>query len=156
MGETMTLQRNKVFRAERPSRETFRELLANDWLRCFPNAVRGAAADAMGCDKRTIANTIAEAHLPDSYTLVMSLLADKTALDGLLSLVGMKAVPLKSEAANDLHTISSLSNLAGQFASALEDGHRDHRETCQLADAARPLMKALAAICSEADTVRAA
>ncbi|WP_156367187.1 hypothetical protein, partial [Novosphingobium sp. KN65.2] len=126
--------------------------LAIGWARATANR-KGAFADAIDIDAKTVNRTLTGETVPELHTALNSLVFDPTALDEVFALYGVKITPLQSEAANDLHTISSLSNLAGQFASALEDGHRDHRETCQLADAARPLMQALAAICAEADAV---
>lgn len=129
--------------------------LAASWARVAAGK-KGAMADAIGAGTKTIDRALTGETVPELHTALNSLAFDLTALDEVLALYGLKVTPLASEAANDLHTISSLSNLAGRFASALEDGHRDHRETCEIADAARPLMTALAAICSEADAVRAA
>lgn len=117
---------------------------------------KGAFVDAIDSSPATVNRALTGDSVPELHTALNSLAFDATALDEVLALYGVKIAPLQVEAANDLATISSLSNLAGQFAKALEDGHRDHRETCQLADAIRQLMKALSAICVEADTVRAA
>lgn len=43
---------------------------------------------------------------------------------------------------------------AGQWTEALADGRRDHRETCELAQAIRPILPALSAIVAEADRVK--
>lgn len=117
---------------------------------------KGAFVDAIDSSPATVDRALTGKSLPELHTALNSLAFDATALDEVFALYGVKLVPLNVQAANDLATISRLSNLAGMFAGALADGKRDHRETCELADAIRPLMKHLSAICLEADAVRAA
>ena len=152
----MPLEQSKVLQCRRPDRATFIQRVAEDWQRAFPPQVRGTAADVIGCHRKTIDNAVAGNHLPDSYTLLMALLADPTALQSALASIGFKIAPLRAEAANDLQTVSNISHLAGQWTEALADGKRDHVETCSLADRIRPLLPALLAIVAEADRHKAA
>lgn len=151
----MTHRNNRICAIRRRTKSEVQGQLAAGWARVMAGK-KGAFVDAIDSSPATVNRALTGDSLPELHTALNSLAFDATALDEVFALYGVKVGPLQVEAANDLATISSLSNLAGQFAKALEDGHRDHRETCQLADAIRPLMKALSAICAEADTVRAA
>ncbi|QZP07794.1 hypothetical protein [Caenibius sp. WL] len=140
-----------------PSEAQYRDNLILGLSRVSARHGRGQVADKSGRTTRALDKLFSGgSHDTTGKGLLDFLAADLTALDEVLALYGVGIRPLRNEAANDLHTISSLSNLAGQFAAALEDGHRCHVETLQLADAARPLMKALGAICSEADQIKGA
>ena len=151
----MSQRSNQVRSIKRQTKSDVQGKLAAAWARVSAGR-KGAFADAADTSIATVDRALTGKSVPELHTALNSLAFDPTALDEVFALYGIKVVPLMTEAANDLNTISSLSNLAGQFAAALSDGHRDHRETCQLADAIRPLMKALGAICAEADAVRAA
>jgi len=151
----MTRRGNRICAVRRRSKSDVQGKLAAGWARVMAGR-KGEFVDAIDSSPATVNRALTGDSLPELHTALNSLAFDATALDEVFSLYGVKIVPIEVSAANDLATISSLSNLAGQFAAALEDGVRDHRETCQLADAIRPLMKALSAICSEADAVRAA
>jgi len=54
------------------------------------------------------------------------------------------------------HPIPKATRFPGPGIGALADGNRDHRETCQLADAIRSLLPALSALVAEADRIRTA
>jgi len=152
----MPLQRNKVLKTKRPSKEDVKDALAADWGRAFPPSVKGTAADLIGCSVGTIDNGITGRNLPELHTALASLLVDPAALQSVLALYGVKVVPLVANAANDLDTVAGLSHLAGRWVEALSDGRRDHRETCDLADAIRPLLCALSAVVAEADRLKGA
>jgi hypothetical protein len=138
-----------------PSEAQYRDNLILGLSRISAKHGRGSVADKSGRSTRALDKLFSGgSHDTTGKGLLDFLAADLTALDEVLALYGVRLVPSRSETANDLHTISSLSALASKLASALEDGRRDHRETCDLADAIRPLMKALGAICSEADRHR--
>ena len=83
------------------------------------------------------------------------LCADPAALNEVFALYGLQPPrPRITAAANDMVTVSTMSNVVSQFCDALKDGQRDHRETLQLADAIRDLMPALSAILSEANQIK--
>ncbi|KPH66027.1 hypothetical protein [Novosphingobium sp. ST904] len=69
----------------------------------------------------TIDRALTGESVPELHTALNSLAVDITALDEVFALYGLRVKPLKAEPANDLATISRLSNLAGQFAEALSD-----------------------------------
>lgn len=150
----MPMNRTKVLRDNCPSKESVRDALAADWTRAFPPSLRGTAAEAINCNRSTLDNGASGKHLPELHTALATLLLDPTALQTVFRLYGVKIVPLTTEAANDLATVSNISHLAGQWTEALADGRRDHRETCELAQAIRPILPALSAIVAEADRVK--
>lgn len=128
--------------------------LAAAWSRVSHEIGRGTFADATGADPTTINRAICGPSLPSAEHLLNSLCADPSALDEVLKLYGLTVRPLHVEAANDMETVAGVSHLAGQWAGALSDGVRDHRETCQIADAIRPLMPRLMNIVAEADRLK--
>lgn len=126
------------------------------WSRVGLMMGRGAFADAAEFDEVTISRALKGPSLPNAENLLNSLAADPTALDEVFALYGLTLTPLHTQGASDLKTISDLTGLAGKIAIALSDGQRDHRETCEIADAIRPLQQSLNAICAEADRFRSA
>lgn len=150
----MHAPRSKVLCQTRPSKEDVRDALASDWSKCFPPSYHRTAAAVMDCSAGTVANGASGKHIPELDTVLSSLLVNPAALSTVLALYGVKAVPLLADAANDLHTVSSISHLAGQWIGALSDGSRDHQETLTLADAIRTILPALSAIVAEADRIR--
>lgn len=127
--------------------------LASGWARVVGTR-KGAMADAMEVDTKTINRALTHETTPELHTAFNSLVFDATALDEVAALYGMRLVPRHSAAANDLTTIADLSALIGQFAVALSDGKRAPRETCQLADLIRPILAELGAIVEEADRIK--
>lgn len=116
---------------------------------------KGTMADRMGLDDyRTIDNALCERNLPEAQTIFNSLCADPSALDEVLALYGMRAVPAQSEAANDLHVIAELSGAASEWLNRLVDGVRCHRDTARLAELFRPLVCEMQAIIAEADRAK--
>ena len=125
------------------------------WARMVAKHGRGGFADAMNVDPKTISRALAGDSVPELHTALNSLMLDPTALNELFALYGLTP-PRKreAEAANDLHTMTGLSDVLRAFCAALEDGNRDHRETLALADLIRPLMPLLANIVSEANAIK--
>lgn len=152
----MPLTESKVLQGKRPDKETFRQSLADDWQRAFPHSVRGTAADIMGCNPKTISNAVAGNNVPEAYTVLSALLADKTALQSTLALFGLEVRPLRTEAANDISTLANLSSLSGEWLERIKDGVRCHRDTCAIADLLRPILPALVALVAEADRIKGA
>jgi hypothetical protein len=130
--------------------------LALAWQRVIAKLGKGTFADRLGCCTATVDNALTGPGLPESHTLLNSLLADPTALDEVLRLYGVRIVPLQSEAANDLHTAAGVSQIATAICQALTDGIRKHHETLQIADTIRPHLPALTAIVREADELKGA
>lgn len=155
MGENMPHRTSHVRTVRKCTKAEVSGKLAAGWAR-VSSGRKGEMADALDSSVKTIDRALTGETLPELHTALNSLAFDPSALAEVFDLMGLEVRPKRSTPANDLATIASICNLAGQFTAALEDGHRDHRETCQLADAIRPLLVALSAICAEADAVRAA
>ena len=126
------------------------------WARMIARYHQGNFANAMGVDPKTVQRAMSGETTPELHTALNSLLVDPTALNELFALYGFHPPrPRNATAANDMVTVSTMSGVVSQFCDALKDGHRDHRETLQLADAIRDLMPALTAILNEANQLRA-
>ncbi|TCM33774.1 hypothetical protein [Novosphingobium sp. ST904] len=156
MGDLMSQRSNHVRLVRSNDKSDVSKAISAGWARILRTVGKGTFADSIDIGTKTIDRALTGESVPELHTALNSLAVDITALDEVFALYGLRVKPLKAEPANDLATISRLSNLAGQFAEALSDGHRDHRETCQLADTIRPLMTALTAICLEADQIKGA
>lgn len=128
--------------------------LVSGWGQSIAKVGRGTFADALQVDAKTVSRAMSGDSLPELHTALNSLLIDPTALDSLFALYGFQVRPLQANPANDLSTVADLSHLVGRWADALADGERDHRETLELAKAIRPLIKALSALCVEADELK--
>lgn len=128
--------------------------LCAGWARVISRMGKGSFADTIGVDTKTISRSLSGDSVPELHTALNSLFADPTALDELGALYGFEFRPRRPVAANDLETLSDLSHLVGKWAEALADGQRCHHETLTLASQIRPLIKALSAVCSEADKIR--
>ena len=147
-------QRNHVRPIRTRSKTEVSGALAAGWARVSANR-KGQFADKLGIDTKTVNRALTGETLPELHTALNSLVDDLTALDELGALYGIEFRVKEPVAANDLSTVSDLSKLAGQWAEALSDGNRGHRETLALADAIRPLIKALSNVIVEADRIRA-
>lgn len=144
----------KHVRPKHVSKQDASAALVAGWGQTINKLGKGTFADAIQVDAKTVSRTMSGESTPELHTALNSLFVDPTALDALFALYGIQVTPLRSEAANDLATVSGISMLAGKWAEALSDGVRCPKETCDLSDAIRPLMKALSAVCAEADTIR--
>lgn len=137
------------------SKQDVSAALVMGWSRMLAKHGRGTFADKLDICPKTVSRAMAGETTPELHTALNSLALDPTALDELFALYGYHPPRQRvAEAANDLHTISNLSGLAAQFAHALEDGTRDHRETLALADLIRTLMPSLTAILTEANRIK--
>lgn len=131
--------------------------LAEGWARVSRKLGKGAFADELDVDVKTINRALTGETLPELHTALNSLLSDPMALNEVFKLYGLESPRRRDDhAANDLETLASISHLAGRWIDALADGNRDHRETCQLTDAIRSLLPALSALVAEADRIRTA
>lgn len=128
--------------------------LVAGWGRVIANQGKGRFADAIEVDVKTVSRAMSGESVPELHTAFNSLAADPTALNEIAALYGVEIRPARSDAANDMDVVAGLSHLVGKWVEVLADGHRDHRETCQLADAIRPLVQSLNAVCGEADRLR--
>lgn len=153
MLETMPVTSNQVRPKVALSKAKLSAALGAGWSRVMGTR-KGAMADAMEVNTKTIDRALTHETTPELHTAFNSLVFDQTALDEVAALYGMRLVPKHCSAANDLTTIADLSGLIAQFANALSDGKRVPRETCQLADAIRPILSELGAIVEEADRIK--
>jgi hypothetical protein len=127
--------------------------LGAGWARVMGTR-KGAMADAMEVSSKCVDRALTHETTPELHTAFNSLVFDITALDELAALYGVKIVPKHCTAANDYATIADLSALIGKFATALADGKRSPRETCNLANLIRPILAELGAIVEEADRIK--
>jgi hypothetical protein len=150
------LPRN-VFPKQMRTKRDVSDALATAWFRVSKRIGKGALADATGAaSTKTVDNAIAGRNLPELHTVLNALTADASAMDEVLALYGMRAVPLQAQAANDMHTIAALSGAASEWLNRLLDGNRCHRDTAHLAEIFRPLVCEMQAIIAEAEKARAA
>ena len=138
-----------------PAKSDVSDALAVGWARASRSTGKGAMADAIGASTKTIDRALTGETLPELHTALASMLVDESALDEVFTLYGLERPRRKSaQAANDLATVSGLSNVVSRFCDALSDGTRDHRETLELAELVRGVMPALTALLDEAARVR--
>ena len=138
----------------RLSKEQVKNAAAQAWQRIVRDHGKEAVASAVGCDKRTVENTMALKTLPEAHLLLNALDLDITALNEVLALKGLHAVPLSSAMSPDMETVSGMGHALAHYISAMLDGRRDHRETLSLAEHLRPLLPRLTAIVHEADGLK--
>ena len=125
------------------------------WARTTARHGKGAFADAIGVDSKTVSRAMAGETLPEMHTIMNSLVVDPTALNELFALYGFHPPRRREPApANDLHTMAGLSEIVRSLAEALEDGQRDHIETLTVAESIRPVIPALTAIMNEAARIK--
>lgn len=144
----------QVCRKSRQSKAKLSTALGAAWSRVSNVVGRGKFADELDADQATVNRAISGPSLPSGEHIFNCLYVDPTALNEVLALYGLTAKPLTFEAANDMQTIADLSHLTGSLAEVLRDGVRKPSETCDLADAIRPLILELSAIVAEADRHR--
>lgn len=125
------------------------EALGLDWHHVSNRHGKSAFAKAVDVDPKTVNRAITGETMPELHTALASLLIDPTALQRTFALYGFKAVPISGQAANDMETVASLSELVTQFVKVLEDGVRDHNETLSLSTLIAPLLARLHAIMEE-------
>lgn len=149
---------NNVCPPEPLSKDKFQRALAAAWGRVWPKAGMGKAkmADRMGLEStKTIDRAVTASNLPEAHTIFNSLLADESALDEVLREYGFALVRVKPEAANDFDLLADAADLHDEHMNAMRDGIRDHRETCRIADKARPVVSRYQAIIEEAEGLKA-
>ncbi len=148
---------DKVFRNIGPlPKHRVSALLSAGWARIVAIQGKGSFADRIETTTRTVDNGLTGNTLPEAHTIFNSLVADRGALDELFAEYGLKVVPIHAEAANDMATVAGFCDAAGELASAIADGHRNHTETLRVADKLRPHLPAAMAIVREADAIRGA
>ncbi|GEM_PF-1642081 len=152
------LQRGKVSPTGALTKEKFQQKLSVAWSRMWAihrNKVKIAAAMGLR-DTDAIDRGLSGSNLPGAHVIFNSLLVDPTALDEILNHYGVRAVPLTACPANDIATAAGVMDAMAALVRALEDNHRDHQETIEVADKLQPHLAALAQIVNEAAALRGA
>lgn len=146
---------NQVRPERAPSKASVSDALAVCWSRAARKVGKGRFADTMECDPKTVNRALTGETVPELHTALASLLADPCALDEVFALYGFDS-PRKRhcQAANDMATVSGLSSVVTAFCEALKDGHRNHKETLELADLVRTVMPSLVALMEDASRIR--
>jgi predicted N-formylglutamate amidohydrolase len=139
-----------------PTEARFHHLLVIGLDRVADKVGKTALAEAMDRTVRALDDVLERGATPGAYALFNALLADPTALAEVLRAYGLKVVPDRADAANDLSTAAGLSHAAGALIEAHEDGYRNHSETLRIANRLRPLLPQIAAIIEEADRLKGA
>lgn len=152
------LQRGKVSQVECLSKDIFQRKLSVAWSRLWAKGhSKVDMAKIMDLkDTGPLDRGLSGSNLPSAHVIFNSLLVDPTALDEILNHYGVRAVPLTASPANDLATATGVMDAMVALVRALEDNHRDHRETLDVADKIQPHLAALAAIVNEAAVLRGA
>lgn len=121
------------------------------WGRVANSIGRGSLADKAGMDEQTVKRAVAGPSLPAAEHLLNSLVADPTALQEVLALYGLKAVPATASAANDMDLVTDLSRTVAEYLARIADGKRCHIDTAVLANLFRPIIPQMQAIVDESD-----
>lgn len=151
----MTDRRASVLReSARLSEARFHDLIVLGLARLCAKYGREQVAASMGRDRRSLENVFAGSE-PKAKALLDTLLLDVTAMDEVLSAYGLRVVPARQTAENDMHLAAGLSAGLAKLIESAADGVRDHNETLTIADIVRPHLQGLAAIVDEADRLRA-
>ncbi len=138
-----------------PAKSDVSAALAVGWARAARNVGKGSLADTIKSCAKTIDRALTSETLPELHTALASLLADDAALDEVFALYGFDRPRRKrSQAANDMATVTGLSSVVTAFCEALADGSRNHQETLELADMIRAVMPSLTALLDDANRIR--
>jgi hypothetical protein len=157
MKGTVAVANEQVCPREPLSKDKFQRLLSIAWGRVGPKMGLSVMAGKMGLnDSKTISRAITVSNLPEAHTVFNSICADETALREIMAEYGYEICPIRPDAANDLHTLSGLCEVAAELSDAIRDGVRIHPETLRIAEKLRPHMPALTALLKEADGLRGA
>lgn len=126
------------------------------WSRCSNAMGAGTFADAADMDAVTVRRGVSGPSLPSAENLLNSLASDQTALNEVLALYGLIAMPKVAEAANDMHLVTGLSGAVAEYLKRIADGKRCHIDEAVLAALFRPLMPQMQAIVDADDARRSA
>lgn len=113
-----------------------------------------AVADDMDCTTRCVRKALSHETLPEADKLGNLLAKNPSALFEWFAQLGLHVGFSKTIMSPDMLTASQMSRAVATFIEILEDGTRNHRETCELAAILRPLIPRLSAIVHEADGLR--
>lgn len=145
---------NPVVPKKQPRTESeFHGLVVAGLARVSAKIGRGNLADKMGRTTRSVDKVFAGS-TPDAKALWDAMLADGSVMDELAAAYGFRIIPLNADPAADLATATGLCEGAAEIIKSQADGHRDHQETCRVADKLRPFIGPVCAIIHEADAIR--
>lgn len=128
--------------------------LAAGWARVSAGR-KGAFADNLECDVKTVNRALASETLPELHTALNSLADDLTALDEVFALYGLKVQSRESTVGGDMELAAGLGHGLSELIERLRDGRRCHLDTLALSELFRPLVPHLQSIVDEADALRA-
>jgi DNA-binding phage protein len=154
--EVSVNSKHVVRKTQRLTKDEAKALIATGLQRVASEHGLDKVALEAGCSRRCIEKALAHDTLPEAHTLLNALTLDPTVLHEALLKLGLQVVPLDWAASPDMQTIAKMSETLSLYINALQDGKRDHRETCQIAEHLRPLIAELTAIVREADGLRVA
>jgi len=116
---------------------------------------RGNLADKSGRTTRSLDKLFSGGNTDvHGFGLLQFLSADPSALDEVLALCGYGLHPLNMSAGDDFDTVANTAEVLSKMTDAMRDGSRDHRETIEIANKARPVVASLHSIIGEADKLR--
>lgn len=146
---------DKLVSSKRPiSKTRLSAALSASWGRVSNGLSKGVFAERMEVDVVTINRALAGPSLPAAEHLLNSLAADATALQEVLALYGLKAVPITADAANDMDLVTDLSRTVAEYLARIADGKRCHIDTAVLANLFRPIIPQMQAIVDESDRAK--
>lgn len=138
-----------------PTELQYHQALVAGLARAALHVGRGNLADKSGRTTRALDKLFSGACADTSGKGLLDFLkADPSALAEVFALYGYQIVPLNADTAIDFEVIADASALIAEHTEAMRDGNRDHRETCRIADKARPVIARYSAIVQEADAIR--
>lgn len=146
----------QVCRRKPQSKTKLSAALGAAWGRVSNALGKGAFADAAEFDAVTVNRALTGPSLPSAEHLLNSLAADPSALDEVLSLYGLKAVAMKTQAANDMELAAGLGHALSELIDRLRDGKCCHNDKLALAVFFRALIPQMQSVVDEADRLRGA
>jgi len=112
------------------------------------------AAEAGGCDTKTISRARNEEHTLNPACVWNLLDLDPTILDPLAARKGFALIPLEIDFEEDMELIAELSGLLNTWLQAMKDGNRSNAETKAIAARIRHLMPKLRGIVVQDDNLK--
>lgn len=141
-----------VFRDVAPLTESeFRRLAAAGIANLAALDGHDQVALRIGCCGKTISNAVASKGTIRADLLLNGVLAGPGAFSALWERVQWEPASRAVAQQPDIHVLADLSGLLAQYADAMRDGRRCHRETLALAVRIRTLAPALNHILADAD-----
>jgi hypothetical protein len=132
-----------------------RHLVAGSLLRVTHEyGLERVAAEAGGCDTKTISRARNEEHTLSPHCVWNLLDLDPTLLDPLAARKGFMILPLEVDFECDMELIAELSGLLNEWLQAMKDGNRNNSETKAIAARIRHLMPKLRGVVAQDDNLK--